>query len=76
MLICMACSSQALFPGNEVAEIYHEMARKVTLFYNVYFVLDVLSCLAEVCAMLDFSCECFMLFTKLDTKMWSSTFPK
>lgn len=39
MLICMACSSQALFPGNEVAEIYHEMARKVTLFYSVYFVV-------------------------------------
>ena len=39
MLICMACSSQALFPGNEVAEIYHEMGRKVTLSYSVYFVV-------------------------------------
>ena len=68
-LFALVCSSQALLPGNEVAEIYHEMARKVTLLYNVYLVIsvvysDILVFIAEICAMLNFP-QAFRAFHKI-----------
>lgn len=73
-LFVSGCSSQALFPGNEVAEIYHEMAKKVTLsivFLVVLLVYSDVFFFKRNCAVLNFLYERFMLFTTLDTDVWT-----